>query len=107
MPPMLAQIITFLFSGALHELLVGVPTHNILGIAFAGMFFQIPLIWLTDPLSRMKSQNGKLAGNLIFWISFCFIGQPMAALCYFFAWQAKYGTGNRPQWPLGFSEAKV
>lgn len=30
-PPIVAQIITFLFSGVLHELLVGVPTHNILG----------------------------------------------------------------------------
>lgn len=32
-PPTLAQIIVFLFSGILHELLVGVPTHNILGKA--------------------------------------------------------------------------
>lgn len=30
-PPVLAQIIVFVFSGILHELLVGVPTHNILG----------------------------------------------------------------------------
>lgn len=29
--PTAAQIVTFLFSGVLHELLVGVPTHNILG----------------------------------------------------------------------------
>lgn len=29
--PLLAQLITFLFSAVLHELLVGVPTHNILG----------------------------------------------------------------------------
>lgn len=31
-PPLVAQIATFLFSGVLHELLVGVPTHNILGM---------------------------------------------------------------------------
>jgi len=30
-PPALAQIIVFIFSGLLHELLVGVPTHNIIG----------------------------------------------------------------------------
>jgi diacylglycerol O-acyltransferase 1 len=29
--PQVAQIIVFLFSGVLHELLVGVPTHNIIG----------------------------------------------------------------------------
>ncbi|KAH9825806.1 diacylglycerol O-acyltransferase 1-2-like [Teratosphaeria destructans] len=103
--PVAAQLITFTFSGILHELLIGVPTHNILGVAFMGMMLQIPLIFLTDPLSRMKGHNGKLAGNLIFWISFCFFGQPLAALIYFFAWQAKYGTDNRPQWPLGLGNA--
>ena len=30
-PPKLAQIIVFTFSAVLHEMLVGVPTHNILG----------------------------------------------------------------------------
>jgi diacylglycerol O-acyltransferase-1 len=30
-PPAIAQIIVFLFSGVLHELLVGIPTHNIIG----------------------------------------------------------------------------
>jgi hypothetical protein len=29
-PPMIAQMLVFVFSGFLHELLVGVPTHNIL-----------------------------------------------------------------------------
>ena len=33
-PPKVAQVLVFLFSGALHELLVGVPTHNIIGITF-------------------------------------------------------------------------
>ncbi|KAI9691542.1 MAG: hypothetical protein M1822_007613 [Bathelium mastoideum] len=31
-PKVVAQIAVFLFSGILHELLVGVPTHNIIGI---------------------------------------------------------------------------
>jgi diacylglycerol O-acyltransferase-1 len=66
-------------------------------VAFAGMMFQLPLIFLTDPLARMKGGNGKLLGNLIFWISFCLVGQPLAALMYFFAWQAKYGSVSKPQ----------
>lgn len=98
-PPVVAQIITFLFSGILHELLVGVPTHNILGVAFVGMAVQLPLIFLTDPLAKMKSINGKMMGNVIFWVSFCLVGQPLAALLYFFAWQAKYGTVGRPAYP--------
>lgn len=100
MPPHWASLITFLFSGILHELLVGVPTHNILGVAFFGMVGQIPLIYMTDPLRKMKSHTGRLVGNLTFWLTFCFFGQPVAAIAYFFAWQAKYGSENRPEWPL-------
>lgn len=68
-----------------------------LGVAFAGMVLQLPLIFITDPLARMKGINGKLIGNLIFWVSFCLVGQPLAALMYFFAWQAKYGSASKPQ----------
>jgi diacylglycerol O-acyltransferase-1 len=98
-PPTVAQVITFLFSGVLHELLIGVPTHNILGFAFFGMVGQLPLIFLTDPFKKWKSHNAKLVGNLIFWLSFCVFGQPIAAIAYFFAWNAKYGTETRPAWP--------
>nr|POE79915.1 diacylglycerol o-acyltransferase 1c [Quercus suber] len=106
--PLSAQLITFTFSGILHELLVGIPTHNLLGVAFAGMMVQIPLIFITDPLSRMQGHNARIAGNLIFWASFCILGQPIAALMYFFAWQAKYGADStRPAWPLSFGQGKA
>jgi len=88
----LASFMVFLFSAILHELLVGIPTHNIIGVAFLGMLVQVPLIALTLPLEKMKGKNGKVLGNAIFWISFCLVGQPLAALLYFFAWQAKYGS---------------
>lgn len=97
----------FLFSGFLHELVVGIPTHNILGVAFAGMMLQLPLIWVTEPLGRMESITGKVLGNCIFWVNFCFIGQPLAALLYFYGWQAKYGgTGlmtatHARDWEIG------
>jgi diacylglycerol O-acyltransferase-1 len=96
-PPAVAQILVFLFSGILHELLVGVPTHNVIGVAFAGMMFQIPLIALTDVIQKARWVQGKVAGNMIFWVSFCLVGQPLAALLYFFAWQAKYGSVSK-QW---------
>ncbi|KAF2481699.1 MBOAT, membrane-bound O-acyltransferase family-domain-containing protein [Neohortaea acidophila] len=99
-PSTVAQILTFLFSGFLHELLVGVPTHNLLFVAFFGMLLQLPLIFLTDPFAKMKGHNAKLVGNLIFWFFFCVFGQPIAAMAYFFAWQAKYGVESRPTWPL-------
>ena len=109
----------FVFSGFLHELLVGVPTHNILGssiyrrpmnltndplsdliltgVAFIGMIVQIPLIFVTLPLEKMQGISGKVIGNCIFWVSFCLVGQPLAALMYFFAWQAKYGSVSKKE----------
>lgn len=73
------------------------------GVAFTGMMLQLPLIAITRPLESMKGTNGKVTGNCIFWISFCLVGQPLAALLYFFAWQAKYGSVSKP-W---LSEPKV
>lgn len=67
---------------------------NLIGVAFLGMFLQLPLIALTAPMEKMKM--GQL-GNAIFWVSFTIFGQPFAALMYFYAWQAKYGSVSRMQ----------
>lgn len=93
--PTVASAAVFFLSAVLHELLVGVPTHNIIGVAFAGMILQLPLVWATRSLEQMKSINGRIIGNAIFWISFCLVGQPLAALLYFFAWQVKYGSVSK------------
>jgi diacylglycerol O-acyltransferase 1 len=68
-----------------------------LGVAFAGMMLQLPLIAITDPLQKIRGHGAKVTGNVIFWVSFCLIGQPLAALLYFFAWQAKYGSVSKLQ----------
>jgi len=59
------------------------------------MFFQLPLIQLTAPLEKRRSPGGRLLGNCVFWFSFTILGQPLAALLYFYAWQAKYGSVSR------------
>lgn len=59
------------------------------------MMFQIPLIILTDVLQKVKGIRGKVAGNMIFWMSFCIVGQPLAALLYFFAWHARFGSVSK------------
>ncbi len=56
------------------------------------MFLQLPLIALTQQLERASSPHGKMLGNVIFWVTFTILGQPFAALMYFYAWQAKYGS---------------
>ena len=65
------------------------------GVAFLGMIVQVPLISGTLPLEKMQGINGKIIGNCIFWVSFCLVGQPLAALLYFFAWQAKHGSVSK------------
>ncbi|KAJ5546929.1 hypothetical protein N7494_004514 [Penicillium frequentans] len=93
--PLAASGMVFALSAILHEMLVGIPTHNFIGVAFFGMMFQLPLIALTAPLEKMRDPLGKTLGNCIFWVSFCLVGQPLGALLYFFAWQAKYGSVSR------------
>ncbi|TGZ76688.1 hypothetical protein EX30DRAFT_230952 [Ascodesmis nigricans] len=88
--PAVSSMMVFTFSAVLHEVLVGIPTHSVTGVAFAGMMFQIPLIWCTMPLERMRG-SGSVLGNVVFWVSFCLVGQPVAALLYYFSWQVKYG----------------
>lgn len=65
------------------------------GVAFLGMVIQLPLMTITKPLTKIEGTSGKIIGNCIFWISFCLVGQPLAALLYFFAWQAKYGSVSK------------
>ncbi|KAL4807366.1 MBOAT, membrane-bound O-acyltransferase family-domain-containing protein [Aspergillus unguis] len=93
----LAGGVVFLVSAVLHEVLVGIPTHNPIGVAFFAMLFQLPLIFMTAPFEKLKSPLGKSIGNSFFWISFCVVGQPLGTLLYFFAWQAKYGSVSKTQ----------
>lgn len=73
----------FLFSGLMHELLVVVPLRMsrptvLVTLAFLG---QLPLTMLT---ARPWLENKhRTIGNGIFWLAFCFSGQPMAILIYF------------------------
>ncbi|KAL2693761.1 hypothetical protein Neosp_000324 [[Neocosmospora] mangrovei] len=98
--PQAASFSVFFVSAVLHEILVGVPTHNIIGVAFLGMFLQLPLIALTKPLEKMKlGHTGRVIGNITFWVSFTMFGQPFAALMYFYAWQAKYGSVSKQMSP--------
>lgn len=82
--PKNASIVVFTFSAILHEVLVGVPTHNIIGVAFAGMMFQIPLVAISAPLEKMRGR-ASILGNALFWVSFCLVGQPVCVLLYYYA----------------------
>ena len=64
----------------MHEVLVSVPFHIIRPWSFIGMMGQIPLVAITKYLYRRYP--GSSVGNMIFWLSFCIVGQPMAILLY-------------------------
>ena len=82
--PGTSQLIIFFLSAAAHEFLVAVPTGVFQGWAFIGMLFQVPLITLTS--WYMKQWPHSSAGNYLFWITFCILGQPMCILLYYRAW---------------------
>lgn len=75
-----ATFMVFLLSAILHEVLISVPCHMIRAWSFLAMMGQLPLIFLTKYID--KKIPGSSIGNFIFWISFCFVGQPMAMLLY-------------------------
>ncbi|KAF9584258.1 hypothetical protein BGW38_007047 [Lunasporangiospora selenospora] len=83
--PLVASIIVFTISALLHEVVIGFPTHMLLGYAFAGMMCQIPLIAITQPLEKWRGPASGL-GNMIFWVSFTIVGQPACAMLYYYHW---------------------
>jgi diacylglycerol O-acyltransferase-1 len=88
--PIKSSFVVFFISAVLHEICVGIPTRNIIGVAFACMVLQVPLVLITAPLEKMRGP-ATTVGNCIFWLSF-FLGQPTAVLMYYFAWNLKNGA---------------
>jgi diacylglycerol O-acyltransferase-1 len=64
----------------MHELLISIPFHILRPWSFLGMMGQVPLVVLTKYLYRKFP--GSSVGNILFWVSFCVVGQPMAILLY-------------------------
>jgi hypothetical protein len=86
-----ATFLVFFLSAVLHEVLVSVPFHMIRPWSFFGMMMQIPLVALTKYLYRKYPGS---IGNMIFWLSFCVVGQPMAVFLYAVDYQ--YGRHHAP-----------
>jgi len=82
-----ATLFVFFISAVMHEMLVSVPFHMVRPWSFIGMMMQIPLVAVTKFLYRKFP--GSSIGNMIFWLSFCVIGQPMAIMLYTVDYQYK------------------
>ena len=75
------MLLVFFVSAVFHEVLVSVPLHVFKLYAFWGMVAQLPLIAVTNVITR-KIPESQL-GNFIFWVSFTVVGQPLCLMLYF------------------------
>lgn len=76
--------ITFFISAVAHEYLVSGACRLLTYWAFLAMMMQIPMIVAMDIFKKQLEKTQ--IGNVVFWVSFCIIGQPIAVLIY--AYQA-------------------
>ncbi|KAI9226715.1 MAG: MBOAT, membrane-bound O-acyltransferase family-domain-containing protein [Piptocephalis tieghemiana] len=86
----LAAMVVFFVSAAMHEVIVGVPLGTVNGLAFGGMMAQMPLIILTRQVRRWRGE-GSGVGNVVFWVSFCIVGQPLMCVIYYYEWAVREG----------------
>ena len=99
-----ATFVVFLFSAVMHEVLISVPCHMLKVHSFLAMMAQLPLIFMTKWIDRRY--RGSSFGNLIFWIAFCFVGQPMAMVLYTIDyWEAHNDVGGGIAFEDGESRA--
>ncbi|CAM8936269.1 unnamed protein product [Rhodiola kirilowii] len=74
-------VIVFFASAVFHELCIAVPCHIFKFWAFIGIMFQVPLVVLTNYLQ--KKFTNSMVGNMVFWLFFSILGQPMCLLLYY------------------------
>lgn len=95
-----AMVLVFFFSAVMHEYIISIPFHMIRPWSFLGMMGQIPLVAITKYFDKLRP--GSSIGNLIFWLTFCIVGQPMAILMYTIDHFYKKETDGSPEC-VGFS----
>jgi diacylglycerol O-acyltransferase 1 len=76
-----SSITVFTISALLHEYAIGSIFKVLTGVGFFGIFLQFPIILLQE---KYKKWMGGLVGNIIFWLTFCCVGQPFGAVFIYF-----------------------
>lgn len=77
--------LTFFVSGLLHEYVCSGALGCVNYWAFIGIFVNFPVSFMQNYIREQKKFEGiknSQMWNLFFWISFCFIGQPLMFLIY-------------------------
>lgn len=76
-----ALLVVFFVSAVFHELVLGVPLHLVRLWAFLGIMLQVPLVLITEHIHKRLKRDE--AGNIVFWLTFCVVGQPLSVLLYY------------------------
>ena len=100
-----ALLVVFFFSAVMHEVLISIPFHMVGYWSFLGMMAQIPLVFVTKYLQHIRP--GTSLGNILFWVTFCIVGQPMAILMYTIDfWKMKHDLAPQEVEPSAVMECK-
>ncbi|CAK77558.1 unnamed protein product (macronuclear) [Paramecium tetraurelia] len=87
----ISNMIVFLVSALGHEYIVSASIGVVEAWAFVGMFAQAPFMLLQKKLEKILKLQDSQLGNLMFWMTFCFIGQPIMIFVYYFRYLQKIG----------------
>lgn len=86
---MFANYAVFFVSAAYHEYWIGVPTGLITYWAFLAIMLQAPIIAFQSIFQKKFGLENSELGNATFWLTFCFIGQPIVAFAYYYLFTSK------------------
>ncbi|EAR94647.2 membrane bound O-acyltransferase, MBOAT protein (macronuclear) [Tetrahymena thermophila SB210] len=86
-----SNLLVFTLSAFLHEWIVSGALNVVTYHSFLAMWLQAPIIIIQRRLNKMLKLENSQLGNVAFWISFCFIGQPAALFLYYEIYRNKFG----------------
>jgi diacylglycerol O-acyltransferase 1 len=78
-----SSAVVFLFSALAHEYIISIPLKVFHSWAFIAMVLQLPLAQISR--AYMKKYPHSTFGNMLFWIVFCVVGQPVGILLYYYS----------------------
>ena len=88
-PKAAAGFTVFFVSALYHEYWIGVPLQVLSFWAFLSIMSQAPLISFQKFTEKKLGIRNSELGNLVFWISFCFVGQPLVVFAYYYLYTSK------------------
>lgn len=95
-----ANITVFFFSALAHEYVVSIPLKLVTWWAFLAMMMQAPVIIIQKKFGNILKISNSELGNVSFWISFCFVGQPIVVFIYYVLFMKNYTNSSDFETPI-------